>query len=216
MAPVGPVLPGPGRVLELLPLYQVKGTWCGCHTVSFKVRMLSVASKRKKTQLGLSLKPGQGCPLSVSWRSTSCLPTLRHPLSHKLCFSWPRCCWDPPEPPLGQGQSAPLDHEAAARSRVWVPWPQRGLFVPCTDTHHSQGTRVPLCCLSVLESLSTQGRVLELFIGSFAYIPFFSQSNALPCGSAVSVAKEPFWGQLITSIFFSVHLAVSTVLFLLP
>lgn len=81
-------------------------------------------------------------------------------------------------------------------------------------THHSQGTRVPLGRLSVLETLASQGRVLELFIGSLTYFPFLSQSNALPPGSPVSVAKELFWAQLIASTLVSVHTAVSTVLFL--
>lgn len=87
--------------------------------------------------------------------------------------------------------------------------------VPRTAVQHSQGTRVPLGRLSVLGSLASQDGVLELFVGSLAWVSFLSPSNALLSGSTVSVAKEPFWAQLITSIFVSVHMAVSTVLFLL-
>lgn len=41
---------GPRRLLE--PLLPVRGAWCGCHVVSYKVRMLPLASK---SQHGRSL-----------------------------------------------------------------------------------------------------------------------------------------------------------------
>lgn len=110
--PHGPGLLGPGRVLELLPLFQVRGSGVAATLSPIKLGCFRLRV-RERPNLD-QLKARARLPAFHEQHSASCLPTLRHPLSHKPWSSWLRCCWDP-QSHLRQGWSAPLNHEAAAQ-----------------------------------------------------------------------------------------------------
>lgn len=195
---MGTVLPG-AQVFRA-PQPRSKEHECGCRVVSWKIRMISVASKRKKTQFKVMgrviCSPGASVPF----------PVFPHPktgfLRHRPCF--PGEGWlqvQPSDQSLAnfwsQQWSSPPANEAVAQRRGRVWWPQRDCVSHVLPTHHNQGW------------------VLELFYMLPSFIPFSPQSNGhSPSVSIVSVATELFWVQPILSMFVSVYITLKSPLLL--